>query len=150
MKLEISYKGQTLDLATQFRESGGDLLVFIHGLGCSKEAYDGAWDHEVLNNYSLLSFDLPGFGASPRPTDFSYTLEGQATVLDQVLQQLSKYHVHLVANSWGPIIALLLPQATLTKLASFVNLEGRMVIDDVGNARKAADVSFQEFFRGQN
>jgi len=48
-------------------------------------------------------------------------------------------------NSWGPIIGLLLPEKTLNGLASFTNLEGRMVLEDVGTAKKAASLTFDEF-----
>jgi pimeloyl-ACP methyl ester carboxylesterase len=119
--------------------------VFIHGLGCSKEAYGAAWEQEVLKDYSLLSFDILGFGASPKPLDFPYTLEAHAELLAQILNQYSQYRIHFIANSWGPLIGLQLPGELLSSLASFVNIEGRMVIEDVGNAKKAASVSFAEF-----
>lgn len=145
MTMQITTNGQAYTLSSKFREAGQDLLVFVHGLGCSKEAYDAAWHHPGMMDFSLLSFDLLGFGESPKPMDFAYSLGSHAQVLGQVLSYLGDYRIHLVANSWGPLIGLLLPNATLTNLASFVNLEGRMVIDDVGNAKKAASVVFEEF-----
>lgn len=143
--LIVSVGGQEYSLASQFRKAGQDLVVFVHGLGCSKEAFADAWDNPNVAPYSLLAFDLLGFGESPKPDDFSYSVADHAAVLAQVLSQYSDFRVHLVANSWGPIIGLLLPPETLAHLASFVNLEGRMVLDDVGNARKAAALSFGEF-----
>src|SRR5688572_369076 len=98
MALETTLNGQPYTLASKFREAGQDLLVFIHGLGCSKEAYEVAWDNPALKVYSLLSFDLLGFGESPKPTDFGYTLEAHAEVLDQILDQYRDYRIHLVAN----------------------------------------------------
>ncbi len=145
--LSIQFGDRTYSLSYKFRAGGNDLLVFIHGLGCSKEAFDDAWRHPAIQEYSLLSYDLLGFGTSDQPRDVAYTLENQATILDQVLARYSSYHTHLVANSWGPLIGLLLPEATLAKLASFINLEGRLVIDDVGNAKKATTVSPEEFER---
>ena len=32
-----------LDVAMKFREQGDDLLILLHGLGCSKESFDGAF-----------------------------------------------------------------------------------------------------------
>ena len=143
--LNIKLNSQTHSLSYKFRAGDNNLLVFVHGLGCSKEAFDDAWRHPAMQQYSLLSYDLLGFGTSDQPRDVAYTLENQATMLDQVLARYSSYRIHLIANSWGPLIGLLLPKATLAKLASFINLEGRLVIDDVGNAKKATEVSAEEF-----
>ena len=87
------------------KETGRDLLVFIHGLGCSKAAFSEAWHTPCTAGYSLLSFDLLGFGDSPKPTDFPYSMESHAGIVDQVLQPfLSRYRVHLVGSSMGPLI----------------------------------------------
>ena len=143
--INVKIGESTIRLAANFREAGSELLLFIHGLGCSKEAFEAAWDMKALEKYSLLAFDLPGFGASPKPEDFSYSLLGQAEVVAQVIGRVSSYRIHFVANSWGPIIGLQLSAEILGSLASFVNLEGRMVIEDVGNAKKAAALPFTEF-----
>ena len=143
--MQVTLRGEDYELAAHFRESGNELIIFVHGLGCSKEAYDEAWTQEVLNDYSLLSFGLLGFGDSPKPDDVEYNLRLHADTLQQVVEQFSDYTIHLVANSWGPIIALLMPEETLSKLASFVSVEGRMLFEDMGGSRKAAAKSFDEF-----
>lgn len=143
--MQVTLQGTSYELASQFRKSGNELIIFVHGLGCSKEAYDEAWTQEVLNGYSLLSFDLLGFGNSPKPESAEYSLQLHANTLQQIIEQHSEYTIHLVANSWGPIIALLMSKTTLSKLASFVNVEGRMLFEDMGGSRKAASKSFDEF-----
>lgn len=143
--MQVTLQGDSYELASSFRKSGNELIVCVHGLGCSKEAYDEAWTQEALNDYSLLSFDLLGFGDSPKPEDVVYDLQLHTDTFQQVIEQFSEYKIHLVANSWGPIIALLMSETTLSKLSSFVNVEGRMVFDDMGGSRKAASKSFHEF-----
>lgn len=143
--MQVKLQGNNYELVSHFRKSGNELIVFVHGLGCSKEAYGEAWTQEILNDYSLLSFDLLGFGNSPKPEAVEYNLQLHADTLQQVIEQYSGYTIHLVANSWGPIIALLMSETTLSKLVSFVNVEGRMVFEDMGGSRKAASKSFDEF-----
>src|SRR4029079_17586846 len=53
--------------------------VFIHRLGGNGEAILGAVaDDPVLGGHRSLLIDLPGHGASDRPTDFSYSLDDHA------------------------------------------------------------------------
>ncbi len=49
------------------RDAGPDLVLFLHGLGCVKESFEGAWGKDALAGFSLLAPDLPGSGASPVP-----------------------------------------------------------------------------------
>ena len=72
--LHIELEGKSFELSSTFREGGEDLLLFVHGLGCSKEAFLPAWEEERLKEYSLLAFDLVGFGEPSKPEDFSYTV----------------------------------------------------------------------------
>lgn len=143
--MQVTLQGNSYKLASHFREAGNELIVFLHGLGCSKEAYDEAWTQEALSSYSLLSFDLLGFGDSPKPEDVEYSLQLHADTLQQVIEQHNEYTIHLVANSWGPIIALRMSEEALSKLASFANVEGRMLFEDMGGSRKAAAKSLDVF-----
>lgn len=138
-------KGQTYNLAFSFRDSGKDLLIFIHGLGCSRKAFDLAWEQSHLEYFSLLSVDLLGFGESPKPLDFPYTMEAHGYVVGEIIRQFPGHRVHFVGNSMGPIIGLAMPHDVLNSLASFANLEARLIAEDCGNSAKAAALTFEEF-----
>lgn len=139
------HDGQSYDLANSFRESGEELILFIHGLGCSRKAFDLAWDQQNLSNYSLLSLDLLGFGESPKPLDFPYTMEAHGDVVSQVIHQLQDYKIHFVGSSMGPVIGLTLSDETLNTFGSFANLEARLFAEDCGNSAKAAAISLESF-----
>jgi pimeloyl-ACP methyl ester carboxylesterase len=116
-------------------------------LGCAKESFDDLWNFTGLfQDFSLLTFDLPGFGDSDRPKDFSYTMQDQAEICKALLDTLKPEKVHIVAHSMGGAIGLLLAENTKDKKASFINIEGNLISEDSGLlSRKPIRVSFEEF-----
>ena len=123
------------------------LVFFIHGLGCSSSSFRHIWNDPALAGYSLLAVDLLGFGRSSKPEDdFSYSMEDQALVCSQVLEQVSFQKLHIVAHSMGGAIGLLLPQQLLAEVESLCNVEGNLTAADCGFAsRRSASVSFAHF-----
>lgn len=60
--LSLDHGNEKLSVSTRQRIVSDDLILFIHGLGWSKESFDGASVAPELRNYSLCTFDLIGFG----------------------------------------------------------------------------------------
>jgi len=149
--ITVEVGGTPLRLAVAHRARGEDLLFFLHGLGCAKESFREAWEREDYGDFSLLGFDQPGFGDSERPRDFPHTIEAHARVAAAVLEAALAEHprqprVHVVAHSLGGAIGLLLPEARLSCLASFANLEGNLTGADCGVvSRRTIAVPFRDF-----
>lgn len=80
----------------------GEPLVFIHGLS-------GCWQNWLENiphfakTRRVIALDLPGFGASPMPTE-KISINGYAAVVDQLLDQLDIGEAAIVGNSMGGFI----------------------------------------------
>jgi pimeloyl-ACP methyl ester carboxylesterase len=130
------------------RETGSeDLLVMLHGLGCSKRSFAGAWHEAALRDWSLLAPDLPGFGRSPKPPDYSYDLKDQARVLASLLDQRASRRVHLLAHSMGGTLALLLPDRILARLATLVLVEPRLLAASCSVAAEASRYPEADFER---
>jgi pimeloyl-ACP methyl ester carboxylesterase len=78
-------------------------IVFVHGLG-------GCWQNWLENlpraaeGRRALALDLPGFGASPMPTD-KISIPGYARTVEAFLAELGLGSVVLVGNSMGGFIA---------------------------------------------
>ena len=123
---------QNMTIGTRYRKCGNELIVFIHGLGCSKASFSHAWSSPALQNYSLLAFDLPGFGDSELVVDFTCTMKNMAGVVEDIIQAHSAQRIHVVAHSMGGAIALLLPPERLNSLASLTSVEGNLVAADCG------------------
>ena len=52
-------------------------LLCLHGFPTSSYDYHKIWS-ELSGHFSLLSFDMIGYGFSEKPRDFSYTTFDQA------------------------------------------------------------------------
>jgi pimeloyl-ACP methyl ester carboxylesterase len=100
----------------------GELAVYLHGLGGSSTNFTDLAGL-VGNRLPGMAIDLPGFGRSAPPEGFDYALDSQAEVITTFLAGLGGEPVHLVGNSMGGVVALLVaarhPQQvrTLTLLA---------------------------------
>lgn len=135
-----------LDILVRHRiGQGDDLIFFIHGLGCNSESFSGAWDCAALKEYSLVAFDLPGFGMSSKPTNYSYKMEEQANVCKQLLARFSNKRIHVVAHSVGGAIGLILAQNMM--LASFTSVEGNLIALDCGVSRRIQAMTEATFVR---
>jgi len=132
-------------LSVCFREGGDDLVLFVHGLGCSKDCWRAAWQRPELRDRSLLAPDLPGFGHSACPPAFSADLAGYARVLAALIDAHALRRIHLVAHSMGGSIALLLPSHVLSRLGSLVLVEPRLFRSSCGIAAETAGVTSDEF-----
>jgi len=146
LSISITLNGITYEIASLLRERGEELIFLLHGLGCSKESFRDIWIRDEFKNYSILAIDLPGFGESSKPDDFSYKMDDHALVCAEVLKEFSSKQLHIVAHSMGGAIGLLLPPAVLNRTLSFANLEGNLIREDCGIlSRKTIDHPFHEF-----
>ena len=142
----IDHDGNKYEVATTFRKRGGELLLLLHGLGCSKESFRDIWFRDEFSDYSIMALDFLGFGDSSKSDKFSYKMEDQASVYADVVKKIPSKKIHIIAHSMGGAIGLLLPPALLNSALTFANLEGNLISEDCGIvSRKAISVSFQKF-----
>jgi pimeloyl-ACP methyl ester carboxylesterase len=142
----IGHGGNNYQVATTIRQRGGEMVILIHGLGCSKESFRDIWARDEFNDYSILSLDLIGFGNSSKSDKFSYKMEDHAAVCAGVVNEISSKKVHIVAHSMGGAIGLLLPAWLLESTLTFANLEGNLTSDDCGIvSRQTVSVPLHKF-----
>ncbi|RSM82807.1 alpha/beta hydrolase [Kibdelosporangium aridum] len=124
------------------RRSGDHLIVFMHGIGCAKESYAGAFDAVELNDFSLCAFDFPGHGESPSLPENSVEAYADASV--ELIESIGARRVSVVAHSMGGAVGLLV--ARKVDVAWFVNVEGNLVAEDCALVSgKTARMSFDMF-----
>jgi pimeloyl-ACP methyl ester carboxylesterase len=147
--ITITINGRGERLSCALRPAAGQAMLCVHGLGCAKESFAGIFSHPRFEDYYLVVPDLPGFGDSCAPPDFSYDMEGHADALLGLIAALGIHTgpVHLIAHSMGGVVALLLASAPGFQTASFVNVEGNLGSWDCGVSRKAASLSEDMEFR---
>lgn len=118
------------ELAYNVKEGGNQIILFVHGLGCSKETFRNAFEGSFFSTeYTLVAPDLLGHGDSSKPKEFSYALEEQANVLLELLRGLKYQKLNIIAHSMGGVIALLLIEE-LKKVNAFFCLEGNLSPED--------------------
>jgi pimeloyl-ACP methyl ester carboxylesterase len=83
---------------------GPDVLL-IHGLGGAKSSFfDMA--AALSHHYRVHAVDLPGFGASSKPTRAPYTSRWFAETMFEVMDALGIARAHVVGNSMGGRVAI--------------------------------------------
>ncbi len=132
MKFILDVEGQANEIVAKVRDTGKNLIFFMHGLGCSKDSFHHVWNCTDLDNFSILTLDLVGFGESSESKDFSYTMEAQARICAEILRKFSNKNLHIVAHSMGGAVALLLPDDILNNIKTFINVEGNLIGTDCG------------------
>lgn len=145
-ELNIDFKGKTYRLSIEQRRGLGDLIVFLHGWGGSKESFAGAFSSEALKDFDICTIDLIGFGNSEKPKDFSYNLLDQANIVASAVNSLGTKKVFLVGHSMGGGIGLLTAPLLKKRMAAFISAEGNLAPSGSGqNARAAANQPFWLF-----
>ncbi|HSN58986.1 MAG TPA: alpha/beta fold hydrolase, partial [Clostridiaceae bacterium] len=135
-----------MELAHRYRKGGSELILFIHGIVCSKESFEQVWGIPEFEKYSLLTADLAGHGDSPRPAGFSYSMEAQADACMHLLQSFEFDRIHIAGHSMGGAVALLLAGKLEDKLGSFISVEGNLIGADCGLVtRKTISYDLDEF-----
>jgi len=134
-------------LACRVRRGGPDALVFLHGLGASRDSFDPGFERKRLAGFTLASVDFPGFGDSPPIQGFSYTMEDLAELTAQWLERLDADWIHVVGHSMGGVVGLFLAERLGDRLGSFFNLEGNLGQEDGFFSRKIAAVPLDAFER---
>ncbi len=144
-KVDVEYGGSVISIDTNYRPGGESFLVFVHGLGCSGASFGDVWRFETFARFSVLTFDLPGFGNSSKPENFSYRLEDHAGVICALLGHFRPEKIHIVGHSMGGAIGLLVAQMMPYDLKTFVSVEGNLVGTDCDMSRRAARISYSRF-----
>ena len=80
-----------------------EVLLCLHGFPASSFDYHKIWDG-LTKKFSVLAFDLIGYGFSDKPADFDYTTFNQVDVLQALLGHLNVKKVHILAHDYGNTI----------------------------------------------
>ena len=143
--LEIRYAGLSLEVAVNSRTGRKGALFFIHGLGCSKDSFKNVWNFPELEQFSVVTCDLVGFGDSSHSKGFSYSMEEHAEICRIIIEELNLDRIHVVGHSMGGVIGLLLIEKIPEKVATFVNVEGNLIGEDCELSRRAVSVPYSTF-----
>lgn len=134
-------------MSCRLRVAGPEVVVFLHGLGASKNSFEPGFSRKRLARFTMLSLDLPGFGDSPPGKDFTYEMKDMALLVEKTLQRLQGRRFHVVGHSMGGVVGLFLAERLKDRLAGFINLEGNLGKEDCFFSRKISSLPLEAFER---
>ena len=80
-----------------------EVLLCLHGFPTSSHDYHKIWD-KLAKRFSVLAFDMIGYGFSAKPSDFNYTTFNQVDVLQALTDYLQIRKIHILAHDYGNTI----------------------------------------------
>ncbi|REB07080.1 alpha/beta hydrolase [Sporosarcina sp. BI001-red] len=99
-------------------------LVFLHGMGSAGLSF-GELAQLILNDYHVVSFDLPGHGGkAPLPNEEDYSPENLAQRLSKSIKALGLTEIFLVGHSWGAHLALYVAGHSPEMVKGLILLDG--------------------------
>lgn len=143
--VEVKVNGQLI--SCMFQKRGKESIVFIHGLGASKETFLEAFGRREFQSFTMLAADLVGFGDSDKPANFSYLMKDQAKILRKTIDLLGLDRFHLIAHSMGGIIGIELGEMIHDRFCSFINAEGNITAEDCTMSKRIAEMGEEHFAR---
>lgn len=145
-KYEAEVNGCKISFTFRYNPAFNELVLCLHGLGCSSGSFRNLFDKDYFPDKSLLLIDLPGFGESSKPETFSYSMEDIAGAVEKLISTLPPLKIHIVAHSMGGAVALLFSDKFYERVISFANIEGNLISEDCGIlSRGIVSVPYNEF-----
>jgi pimeloyl-ACP methyl ester carboxylesterase len=96
----------------------GKPLLMLHGFGSSSYSF-----HHIVEplskKYRVYNFDLKGFGNSPKPKDYRYSVYDQAVLVSNFIKEHNLTDITLIGHSYGGGVALslaLMDQKNIKKM----------------------------------
>ncbi|MFX1516465.1 MAG: alpha/beta fold hydrolase [Promethearchaeota archaeon] len=126
-------------------------ILFIHGLGGSKNWFLNHFKRFKLTNFSWIVPDLLGYGDSSKPSEVeAYSMNNQALILSNLLLVENVESLVILAHSMGGPIAISLMElmqqidVKISVLGLFY-MEGNLDINDTFFSSKIAEYSLEEY-----
>jgi pimeloyl-ACP methyl ester carboxylesterase len=97
---EVQVAGHRMHYLTE-GPAGGPVVVLVHGLGGQAEDWRDLAPYLAQAGFRVYLPDLPGFGRSERPADFTYSIHDQAEAVVGFFDALGLKQVDLGGWSMG-------------------------------------------------
>ncbi len=148
-KYNLLLEGKQIHFVLDNKPGARSLVVLLHGLGCTGDAFRHILQEpyrDYFSDSSLLLLDFVGFGKSGKPEDFCYTMEEQARLCELLLNKFPGMDLFIVGHSMGGGIALLFSEALFKRVKGFANLEGNLLAADCGVfSKEVVKVSIERY-----
>jgi len=145
--LEVFYRDQPLQIQYLSRRGYEETILYLEGLGSSKEDFVGAAGVAELQGHSLLAFDFPGCGGSPYPDEATLGMDDLVEITNIVVARLDLDDFIIIGHSMGGLVGLLYAEKYVERVKGFVDVEGNLASEDCFFSRKIASRGLDGFTR---
>ena len=80
------------------------VLLLIHGFPTSSWDWYAVWD-DLKTRFRLVTLDMLGFGYSDKPNVSTYSIHGQADIVEALVAAKSLDQFHVLAHDYGDTVA---------------------------------------------
>ena len=87
----------------RYEKNENKTLLCLHGFPTASFDYHKIWN-ELNKKFSLVAFDMIGYGFSAKPTNFDYTTFQQVDILQSLIEHLKIEKLHILAHDYGNTI----------------------------------------------
>jgi pimeloyl-ACP methyl ester carboxylesterase len=91
------------DIFYQLRGEPTNVVLCLHGFPTNSHDYHKIWS-SLAEQFSVLAFDMIGYGFSAKPKNFDYTTFNQVDILEKLLEHLKVKKVHILSHDYGNTI----------------------------------------------
>lgn len=118
--LQVSAGEVTLRARVVGSDDAATTIVVVHGGPGLDESYLWPLAWLAAPDRRVVFYDQRGAGGSTRPASGDYGLAAQVADLDAVRREIGAERVHVVAHSWGTVVALAYAEAHPDAVASLI------------------------------
>ncbi len=101
----------------EYPNEGKPTILFLHGFPTSSYDWAKMWP-ELHTYFHLIAFDFLGFGYSSKPYPYDYTIEEQADITEDIMEQMEIKNCFVIAHDYAVSVA----QELLYRRLSAANL----------------------------
>jgi pimeloyl-ACP methyl ester carboxylesterase len=98
------HRGQRVFFRRAALNEDAPVLLLVHGFPTSSWDWSPMWD-ALAARFTLLAPDLIGFGFSPKPVDYPYSILDQADLCEDLVARSGATRYHVLAHDYGDTVA---------------------------------------------
>jgi pimeloyl-ACP methyl ester carboxylesterase len=97
------YEHREYKIFYRYDEPSSEVVICLHGFPSSSFDYRKIWN-ALAARFSVLAFDMIGYGFSDKPVNYDYTTFAQVDVLCALAEHLKIEKLHILAHDYGNTI----------------------------------------------
>jgi pimeloyl-ACP methyl ester carboxylesterase len=129
-QVDLRVGGVDLTVTAAGRDGGLTPVVFLHGVGSTKEDYLDIACQRAFAGHPFLAYDAPGCGETFCEDLPGISIPFLVATAQAMLDHAGIRRFHLVGHSMGGLTALLLAHQEPDRVLSFVDIEGNLAPED--------------------